>query len=84
VDPVIEIAMYFELLPGKDQKAYAELAKAVVAMALEAPGIVEVRGFAATETCWVPPKYDLRAYGSVSLTGRLLTRARNGRKHGPR
>lgn len=41
---MIEIAMYFELLPGKDQKAYAELAKAVVAMALEAPGVVEVRG----------------------------------------
>jgi len=43
-DPVIEIAMYFELLPGKDQKAYAELSKAVVAMALEATGVVEVRG----------------------------------------
>jgi len=35
---MIEIAMQFELLPGKDQNAYAELAKAVVAMALEARG----------------------------------------------
>jgi heme-degrading monooxygenase HmoA len=41
---MIEIAMHFELLPGKDQNAYAELAKAVVAMALEAPGVIEVRG----------------------------------------
>jgi heme-degrading monooxygenase HmoA len=41
---MIEVNIYFQLLPGKDQKAYAELAKAVVAMALESPGIVEVRG----------------------------------------
>ena len=40
---MIEIAMYFELLPGKDQKSYTELAKAVVAMALDAPGVLEVR-----------------------------------------
>ena len=78
---MIEIAMYFELLPGKDQKAYAELAKAVVAMALEAPGVIEVRGH---RNMLGPPKFDLPPYGSVSLTGRLLTRARNGRKRGPR
>jgi hypothetical protein len=41
---MIEVNMYFELLPGKDQATYQELAKAVVAMALEAPGVVELRG----------------------------------------
>ena len=78
---MIEIAMYFELLPGKDQKAYAELAKAVVAMALEAPGVVEVRGH---RNMLGAPQVRFTTYGSVLLTGRLLTRARNGRKRGPR
>ncbi len=41
---MIEINIFFTLLPGKEQRAYEELAKAVVAMALEAPGIIEVRG----------------------------------------
>ena len=33
---MIEVDMSFELLPGKDQEAYFEIAKAVVSMALEA------------------------------------------------
>ena len=41
---MIEVNIYFTLLPGKDQAAYANLAKAVIDMALEAPGIVEVKG----------------------------------------
>jgi heme-degrading monooxygenase HmoA len=41
---MIEINIFFTLLPGRDQRAYEELAKAVVAMALEATGIIEVRG----------------------------------------
>lgn len=41
---MVEIDIFFTLLPGKEQRVYEELSKAVVAMALEAPGIIEIRG----------------------------------------
>jgi hypothetical protein len=38
----IEVVQKYDLLPGVDQKAYAELMKKVVAALLRAPGLVEI------------------------------------------
>ena len=38
----IEVVQKYDLLPGVDQQAYAELMKKVVAALLRAPGLVEI------------------------------------------
>jgi heme-degrading monooxygenase HmoA len=38
----IEVVQKYDLLPGVDQEAYAELMKKVIAALLRAPGLVEI------------------------------------------
>ena len=40
---MIEINLTYDLLPGTDQKAYAEFAKKTIGVTLQAPGLVEFR-----------------------------------------